>query len=1052
MEEANVPVLSVPEGFVKEEKKGREKKKVTAVEELPGVGETTAQKLKDAGYDSLQQVAYAMAAELAEVAGLGEPTAAKIINAAREALELGFETGDQVFERRKTIGRITTGSKELDALIGGGVETQSITEAFGKYSSGKCIAKDTPVAYLNDEHFHLENIEETYDKYATTYGERPHDSGFVVDVPCVSVFGLTNSGMTVVKAPHIYKEKAGKIVQLTTKRGKELRLTLPHRLLTLSKQGLVWKQAGEIARGESIACPRSISPTQEQSGYSEDDAFFKYFTSDDNAAQATCPAEVLSLINRIYRGASAGKPFAGKPLDKLTDAGLAQAINFLVKEFAPHLEKRLSQTDSSDAKKMQELHAKLENLKKGIEQLKIVALFRWDEVKQGQVLDYNDFVYDFVVPDGHTFVGGNTPTLMHNTQLAFQLCVNAQQPVEKGGLGGSVIFIDTENSLPYDEVVLVKADGRLSFRKIGEVVEKTLEKSTALSELHGTTSSAENPLGIEVVSFDPDDYKMKFFKPTGFMRHPKKEVFEVKLASGRSVKTTKYHNFFTLNSGADLVPTYLNDLKVGSFVPVPAKIPEVATEALPQEEAEFLGAYVADGSMIPDNRYGTGHYLAIVTATEQKQVAPMVRRFADARGLKCHRNNCDLKIYSKGLTEELKQCYTGTKYDAHHKRIPERIFNADFDAREDFLRGYLAGDGSFNAQLNTQNADTVSAELASGLLYLMASLGVPARMQLTHRMNASSGIGPRDSFNIHWVPKNVKDRTLELLPNDSLQVGGLLKRARAEQGLRETDVCLNGLAGTISNLEVGRFKKFSRSKLSKILDKFPKETPSVSKLRKLVNSELWFDQVISIEKVGEETTYDFEVMPDGKEVENFVAGTGGIIVHNTFRPERVAQIATAKGLNPDEILKNIFYVRAYNSDHQVLLAEKAEDFIQKHNVKLVIVDSLMSAFRSDYTGRGELAERQQKLNKHLHALQRLADIYNLAVYLTNQVMDRPDILFGDPTAPVGGNIIAHLATYRIYLRRSKETRRIAKLVDSPNMPDGECIFTVSENGIGDLDE
>ena len=117
----------------------------------------------------------------------------------------------------------------------------------------------------------------------------------------------------------------------------------------------------------------------------------------------------------------------------------------------------------------------------------------------------------------------------------------------------------------------------------------------------------------------------------------------------------------------------------------------------------------------------------------------------------------------------------------------------------------------------------------------------------------------------------------------------------------------------------------------------------------------------------------------------------------------------------------------------------------------MIVDSLTSAFRGDYTGRGELAERQQKLNKHLHMLQRLSDMFNLAVYVTNEVIDRPDILFGDPTVPVGGNVLRHLSTYRVYLRRSKETRRIAKLVDSPNLPDGECVFQITEKGVEDVE-
>ncbi len=184
-------------------------------------------------------------------------------------------------------------------------------------------------------------------------------------------------------------------------------------------------------------------------------------------------------------------------------------------------------------------------------------------------------------------------------------------------------------------------------------------------------------------------------------------------------------------------------------------------------------------------------------------------------------------------------------------------------------------------------------------------------------------------------------------------------------------------------------------------------------------------------------------------------GLGGEVMlvdtEHTFRPERVAQMAKAKGLDPDAVLKKIHVARAHNSDHQTLLISKSDALIKRRNIKLIIIDSLMSEFRSDYTGRGELAERQQKLNKHLHALQRLADMNNLAVYLTNQVMDKPDMLFGDPTVPIGGNVVAHQATYRVYLRRSKEDRRIAKLVDSPNLPDGETIFRVTEDGICDAE-
>ncbi len=177
-----------------------------------------------------------------------------------------------------------------------------------------------------------------------------------------------------------------------------------------------------------------------------------------------------------------------------------------------------------------------------------------------------------------------------------------------------------------------------------------------------------------------------------------------------------------------------------------------------------------------------------------------------------------------------------------------------------------------------------------------------------------------------------------------------------------------------------------------------------------------------------------------------------IDTEQTFRPERIVDMAKALEMDPQEALNNVFIARAYNSDHQILLAQKAEEILKKENVKIIIVDSLTASFRSDYTGRGTLANRQQKLNRHIHHLQKLADVYNVAVYVTNQVMSNPAIMFGDPTAPIGGHIVGHQATYRLYLRRSKENKRIAKLIDSPWLPEGETVFTVGKEGVRDLED
>ncbi|MDO8537825.1 MAG: DNA repair and recombination protein RadA [archaeon] len=132
-----------------------------------------------------------------------------------------------------------------------------------------------------------------------------------------------------------------------------------------------------------------------------------------------------------------------------------------------------------------------------------------------------------------------------------------------------------------------------------------------------------------------------------------------------------------------------------------------------------------------------------------------------------------------------------------------------------------------------------------------------------------------------------------------------------------------------------------------------------------------------------------------------------IDTENSFRPERIIGIAKHLKLDPAKVLKNIFVARAYNSDHQMSLTEKATELVKEKNIKLLVMDSLMAQFRAEFIGRGTLSERQQKLNKHMHALAKLAEINNIAVVVTNQVMQRPDILFGDPTAPVGGDIVGH---------------------------------------------
>eukprot|EP00486_Rosalina_sp_Unknown_P015460 CAMPEP_0201595610 /NCGR_PEP_ID=MMETSP0190_2-20130828/192558_1 /ASSEMBLY_ACC=CAM_ASM_000263 /TAXON_ID=37353 /ORGANISM="Rosalina sp." /LENGTH=350 /DNA_ID=CAMNT_0048055659 /DNA_START=174 /DNA_END=1226 /DNA_ORIENTATION=+ len=176
-----------------------------------------------------------------------------------------------------------------------------------------------------------------------------------------------------------------------------------------------------------------------------------------------------------------------------------------------------------------------------------------------------------------------------------------------------------------------------------------------------------------------------------------------------------------------------------------------------------------------------------------------------------------------------------------------------------------------------------------------------------------------------------------------------------------------------------------------------------------------------------------------------------IDTEGTFRPKRVAQMAERFGMDSNDLLDNISFARAYSSDHQMKLLQEAASMMTTSHYSLVIVDSATALFRSEYVGRAELAERQQILGKFLRQLLQLCDIFGVAVVITNQVVSDPSgmSMFGPQTKPIGGNIIAHASTTRVSLRKGSKATRIAKIFDSPNLPEDECQFTISNEGIVD---
>lgn len=820
--------------------------KIKTIEEIPGVGETTARKLKECGYDSFEKIATSMAVELAEVAGIGEATAAKIIRTARDALEMGYETGDKVLEKRKLIGKITTGSKELDNLLGGGVETQAITEFFGKFSSSKCIAPEEFVAYTNDEEFHLEQISQVYDKYAAKFGEEAFDGGMVVKAPCVKVFAFNNDGITQEVPAAIYKGHAENLVQLTTKRGRNIKVTQPHKLLVVGESGLQWKAAAEVQAGESIATPR-VLPVPTTSAVDEDDAYFLGLF----AAEGTANPLSITTSDEVLR-------------DWLA--------SYLSRRFgyAPTVrERRLEGKRPTYCVLLR--NASLEVLA-GLEKTNSSTKFVPAKIFTGGEAVAKSFLAGYLEGDG---------------------CINK-----------------------------ITVSATTKSRRLAREVAYLLSAIGVSATWRKTRCKGWEYVRLSVSGFDREKigalpFKMKSY--TGVTHH-----------------------------GAHGFPRALNKL-IKSFY------------------KQTLGG----------NR----------------------GRREKAYGKK---NNADITLYGLFAMSPHQQICANT--------LAKVI--GFFQEGEISLRK-LSQEAQGIPSMNREEFEQYSTRLPFALNSIAPKAGL-ARTSLQNYVGR------------HLPAK----RAAQMAPIICRELGERAENCRK----------------SVEQLKVIAFFNWD----------------AVAQTQTVAHNAPVYDFVVpnghtfvggAMPTILHNTQVGFQLCVNAQTPKE-QGGLGGNVLfidtEGTFRPERVAQIAVAKGLEADAVLKNIFVARAYNSDHQTILAEKAEELIKNNNIKLVIVDSLTSAFRGDYTGRGELAERQQKLNKHLHMLQRLADMHNIAIYITNQVIDRPDILFGDPTAPVGGNILGHFSTYRVYLRRSKETRRIAKLVDSPNLPDGECVFQITEKGVEDV--
>ena len=827
-----------------------EKKKlvIRELEDLPGVGEVSAEKLRRAGYD-IEKIAASSPHELDEIAEIGVETAKRTIAAARDSLEMGYESADKILERRKEIGRITTGSKELDALIGGGVETMSITECYGKFSSGKCVAADTPIMYFDSGHASLAPISEVWGKY---HGEEMKYDGGLASQPAsqLGVISLGNDGLLGnSNVSSFFREKVSNIVEIATNRGAVLKVTKKHPLLTLSDQGLQWKSSGLIAVGDYIASAAAMQVEGNDSISTEEAYFLGLFVAEGTS-------NPLSITN----------------FDEKINAKLHQFMRSAFGEeprFYPEKGRTL-------------LHKNSKKLLGGLASSNSATKFVPVEVMGGTDETVKSFLSGYIDGDGHLC---NCPELCTKSPL---LASQLTYLLARLGVAASVKTKAVKGSVFYRVFV---ADQESKER---------LKEALA----YATKSPQSVSAGSKV-------------KRTAFGAPAKAVGALLKRIHARLSGTVRRNNRFgkkelRSNGYLSLYNNYIG------------KRP--AYKSIPRDSLK-LAAKLYDEK------------LAAMGYCYEELATPTSEKILEAMTALPFRNEV---ICSKmGMKKPTFENY--------------------------FVRGVPQ-------ERQTQVADAIREEIVA----IVSGKELLADLK-TLRMLSFGDFG--------W------------------------ERIESVKELSYDDYVYDMTVEGTHNFVGG------------------------SKPMLLHNSQIGFQLSLNVQKPKEQ------------------GGLGGntlfVDTESTFRPERIVQLAQTAGMDPDAALRNIFVAKALNSDHQMVLIDKAEEMIKEKNIRLIVVDSMTAHFRADYIGRGALSDRQQKLNKHVHALQKLADKFNIAVYITNQVMDNPGIMFGDPTTPIGGHVLAHAATYRIYLRKGKEEKRIARLVDSPNMPEGECVFKVTPKGIAD---
>ncbi len=442
------------------------------LDSIEGVGPVTKQKLNDAGIYNLMDLAARGVGEVADALNGDTAKASEMINRARSRLsELGvlakdFVSAKELYQRRQNIERITTGSKSLDELLGGGVEVGAVTEFYGEFGSGKCVSSDTKVAYISLVNgsigFGVEEIQDIYSRFMEQKGERMHGDGFIIPVDSLWVFGKDSIPK---KADFLYRERANRVFRIITAAGRRIDAAFWHRFLVHTDVGMVWKRAADIRKGDLIAAPK-IS----YEGLGLLSSLFyhgrKQIQEED--------------IRHSELGASAIKQsFSGKRINGQTEIlySVSSSPVMLKGHFMPgensfsglasNKYKLLQLSSESEGNCYKGMHVNSSNiLQYPLSHSSQSQQYEWDAVVETREVEYNGYVYDISVPEGHAYIAGNLPTVMHNSQVCHTLSVTVQLPKDKGGLDAGAVYIDTEGTFRPERIAEIAESRGLDSAKV----------------------------------------------------------------------------------------------------------------------------------------------------------------------------------------------------------------------------------------------------------------------------------------------------------------------------------------------------------------------------------------------------------------------------------------------------------------------------------------------------------------------------------------------------------------------------------------------------------